>query len=157
MKTPALLLALAVFATGAHAAPNFIGRFKPDAANCNNGWENYVRVYAKIGADIGVNAKSIQYTAYGDEARGVHVLLGSGSRQALGTVPSVHGQVTESWTQTTSGNTLVSIKSTDAPSRNIHFTETTTLIDHGQVLEIQEKLEAPGKPAKTESCRLVRY
>jgi hypothetical protein len=156
----ALVTLLAVVGSQSFAdAKQFVGRYRPDPTNCRGGLGEFPRVYVKIENDPWgpKGTKSVSFQSYGDDARGFHVLLGSGKRQAPGTSKEIHGEVTQSWKTKIVGNQLESLETTSRPSIKFTSWSRTTLTANPKWIWFRREVRSQGEEASRLSCKLVRY
>ena len=161
MKSLFLVLILLAAGSAADAADNtaqFCGRFKPDLKNCNSDLASADRIYIKREEARRQGSPSVLLIwGYGVNAGGEEILLGKGSRQAPGTDPSIHGQVTQTWETTIMKNVLVQKETIERPS--MHYVSNTEkrLESTATDLTYTEAVKTGDKPVEITGCRLVRY
>lgn len=155
----ALLLCTSLFVPSVHASDLFLGRFAPDPEHCNGWLAKAKRVYASFGQDgiVPPFVKTIRLQAYGQETQLEEILLGDGKRQLPGTIPSVHGKVTQRWKTTVSGNILKSAEVIVRSSTKQEWRSYTQLTDFRKGMNVYIKTQVKGQPAQAQYCRLVRY
>jgi hypothetical protein len=157
MKIIFSLLMIAI-ATTAHANSGlnaFPGKYTVDG-DCDL-LRSAERVYVRSPKTF-KGVTSISIDAYGDDASGLEILLGSGQRQAPGTSVRVHGIVTETWVATVTGNKIVS---TSNVVRNntvkVDYTKTIVAERVGDKLLLSKsEVDAPGESPTEETCELVK-
>ena len=124
-----LILTLALLASPMAFAENvtpadFYGKYLGVDGDCVD-----TRVYIGKGTYAGHDALQISY--YTDDATGDQLVLGSGEMQVPGTIPSIHGEVIQTWKTTANEDSIVSKTTIERPS--ISLVRTT-----GQILQLLE-------------------
>ncbi len=109
------------------------------------------RTYVTIHMNRGINEISIQ--AFGPESQITVIPVQSGIVPSPGTraEDNVTDTIQIKWANDMS---MTSTVTTDAPSMNIRYTETFTLVTNGKRLRIKKR--ASNDPARSSTCVLVR-
>lgn len=148
------LLSLVVVSSGAYERPEeFVGGYRT-TANCDL-FSDAERVYVYYEKTA---PRMLDISAFGDDASGISILLGSGERQAPGTRVDVHGEVIQKWNSEWSddGQTLTVYSSTSRPSMNYYreMVNTVTIKDDLNVVITRVRNYQDKAKTKTQSCEL---
>jgi hypothetical protein len=155
------MVLLFAFASGQVFADTnqFVGRFRPDRANCTGGLAAFPRVYTHVGNEPWgpKGTQSLTFQSYGDDARALSVLLGKGSRQAPGTSKEIHGVVTQAWQTKIVGNQIESIETISRPSLKYTSWSRTTVTADAKWIWFRREVRGQDEETSKLSCKLVRY
>lgn len=144
----------AVGSAQANEASVFVGKYRAVYGFCRD----FPRVYISLGASPsgpkGALALNINY--YGMDARMDSVLLGAGKRQAPGTDPRFHGEVTEEWFTEIRGTSLVSIVRVSRPSVGLRYETRFVMAMQENVMTISETVKSQDGKTTHQICNVVR-
>lgn len=152
--TVALMTLMTVSFAQANPASIFTGKYQAVYGFC----KDFPRVYITLGPSPagpkGATAVIINY--YGMDARMDYVLLGAGKRQAPGTDPSIHGEVTEEWFTEIRGTSLVSKIRVTRPSIGLRYQTEFIMAMQDNVMTIAETVTSQDGKQARKMCNLVR-
>ncbi len=150
-----LILTLALLASPMAFAENvtpadFYGKYIGVDGDCVD-----TRVY--IGKYTYAGHEALEIAYYSDDATADVLVLGSGKMKVPGTVPSIHGEVTQTWKTTATEDSIVSETTIERPSISLvrRNGQILQLLENGNVAYSESFIHEDGTPDYTKYCELV--